>query len=95
MKLLIPLIFIALSVLGCKSTTENESKPQGFVKLSFDIDEQGKPMNINIIESEPKKVFDKAAVNALEKWRYDPKIVNGVAVKQTNQTVKLDFKLEK
>ena len=66
----------------------------GYVQLSFDIDETGRPVNIGVIKSMPEKVFDEAGKCALSKWKYDLKLVNGVPVYQSGLSVQLDYKLE-
>ncbi|QFT12641.1 energy transducer TonB [Vibrio sp. THAF190c] len=68
---------------------------EGFVSLSFTIDETGRPTNIQVIGAEPRRMFERAAMRALKKWKYQPKIVNGKAVAQTGITVKIDFKMDK
>jgi TonB family protein len=47
-----------------------------------------------VIKSTHQGVFDKAAINALEKWKYQPKIVDGVAVAQKDMKVRLQFDIE-
>jgi len=66
---------------------------EGWVKLSFTINEYGGVADVNVIEAYPKDIFNKAAMRALVKWKYKPKIVNGIALKQTNLTVQIDFKM--
>lgn len=68
---------------------------EGFVILSFDISELGRPMNVTVVKSNPRGVFEKQARRALRKWKYDPKMVDEKAVIQTNQTVTLAFEFEK
>lgn len=64
---------------------------EGWVLLAFDINAIGEVVNVKVIESEPKRIFDKAAKQALKKWKYRAKSANGNAVSQTNLTVQLDF----
>lgn len=66
---------------------------EGFVRVSFDINPNGIPENIEIIEQDPVKTFAKVAIDAVAQWRYEPLIVNSVAVVQENVSVQLDFKL--
>ncbi len=42
----------------------------GYVKIEFDIDSKGQPINLHVIESYPDKVFIDSSLNALSKWRY-------------------------
>lgn len=66
----------------------------GWVKLSFTIDEVGQVIDVQVVDAEPKRIFDKEAVRALKGWKYQPQVENGIAVKQTGMQVQLDFNLE-
>lgn len=68
---------------------------EGWVRLSFSINELGGVEDIKIIEAQPKRVFNRAAKRALKRWKYKPKVVDGKALKQTGLTVQLDFSMEK
>ncbi len=68
---------------------------EGFVSLRFTIDKTGRPTDIEVVDSEPKRIFDREAVRALGKWKYQPQIIDGKAVEQPGQTVKVEFKLAK
>ncbi|MBD1555736.1 energy transducer TonB [Vibrio sp. S9_S30] len=68
---------------------------EGYVILSFTIDEQGRPEDINLVEVYPNKIFAREAMNALKRWKYQPKLEDGKAVKQLNQKVKIEFKMSK
>ena len=67
---------------------------EGWVRLRFTINEIGGVEDIEIIEAEPRRVFDREARQALRRWRYAAKIVDGVAVRQEGMTVQLDFTME-
>ncbi|GHG02384.1 energy transducer TonB [Thalassotalea marina] len=67
---------------------------EGWVKLGFDINELGEVINISVIDSQPKRLFDKAAKSALKKWKYKAKIVDGKPVIQSGITVQLDFNMQ-
>jgi len=66
---------------------------EGWVVLAFDINAIGEVINIKIIDSQPKRVFDKAAKQALRKWKYRAKSIDGKQVEQQNFTVQLDFNM--
>ncbi len=66
----------------------------GWVKLRFTIDEVGQVIDVEVIEAQPKRIFDREAIRALKGWKYQPQIENGVAVKQTGMQVQLDFNLD-
>ncbi len=68
---------------------------EGYVVLSFTINEIGGVDDVKVIEAKPKRLFDKEARRALKRWKYRPKMVDGKAQKVPNQTVRLDFTLDK
>jgi periplasmic protein TonB len=67
---------------------------QGYVLLSFDINQVGKVVNIQVLEAQPPRLFERSAKFALKKWKYKPMLVNGKAVNQHGQKIRLDFKME-
>ncbi|MCO7222935.1 energy transducer TonB [Pleionea sp. CnH1-48] len=66
---------------------------EGQVRLSFDIDTQGIPTNIKVIESKPLGVFDCSAIGAVEHWRYPVYIENGRPARVKNWELVLNFNL--
>ncbi|MCP4987077.1 MAG: energy transducer TonB [Colwellia sp.] len=66
---------------------------EGYVILSFTINEVGGVEEVKVIEAKPKRVFDKEAKRALKKWKYKPKVVDGKAQRRPGLTVQLDFKM--
>ena len=66
---------------------------EGWVQLSFTIDELGGVTDVEVIDAEPKRIFDREAKRALRKWKYRPKIIDGKPQKQPGLQVQLDFKL--
>lgn len=68
---------------------------EGYVVLRFTIDETGRPTDIEVVEANPRRMFEREAMRALRNWKYQPKLDGGKAVTQPGQTVKLEFKLAK
>lgn len=67
---------------------------EGWVKLSFLITEAGKVQDIVLLESSPQGVFDNAAMQAVARWRFKPRISEGKSVAvRVEQTV--NFQLDR
>lgn len=66
---------------------------EGWVTLSFDVDKTGSVKNVLVLDAEPKRVFNRAAVNALSKWKYRPKVVNGQVLDQVGLETKMQFSI--
>ncbi|MEF1249447.1 TonB family protein [Vibrio owensii] len=70
-------------------------KMEGYVVMRFTIDATGRPKDVEVIDAKPKRVFEKDAIRALKKSKYQPKVENGVAVERFGQTRRVEFKLPK
>ena len=68
---------------------------EGYVIMRFTIDATGRPKDIEVIEAEPERMFEREAIRALKKWKYQPKVEDGVSIEQYGQTAKVEFKLAK
>jgi periplasmic protein TonB len=51
----------------------------GFVDLEITISSQGVVEDATVLQSTPPGMFDKSAVAAVRKWKYDPRFVDGIA----------------
>ncbi len=69
-------------------------KIAGSVLVQFTVDVNGETKDIRVLEANPPGVFDRAATNAIRRWRYAPMIVNGTAVQVPVKTL-LRFELPK
>jgi len=69
-------------------------KKEGFVKVAFTITKEGLVKSPRVLEANPKRIFDRAALTAIRKWKFKPKMVEGKAVEQEGVQV-LEFKLKK
>lgn len=66
----------------------------GWVRLGFTIDESGAVTDIQVLAAEPANTFNREAVRALARWKYQPQWINGKTVRQTGMQVQLDFNLQ-
>lgn len=67
---------------------------EGWVKLFYDVDKAGIPINIRVMDSEPNNIFDKEARRALKRWKFKATIENGIAVGIYSQAVTMEFKFD-
>jgi protein TonB len=67
---------------------------EGWVELRFTIAKSGAVKNAVVTASEPGTVFDNAALQAVARWRYNPKVSNGVAVEREGIRIRLRFSLD-
>lgn len=66
---------------------------EGYVVLKFDIDEQGRTKNIEVVEAQPERFFERSAIDAIKRWRYQPQIIDGQAQSILGYTTKIEFKM--
>jgi protein TonB len=50
----------------------------GVVTVSFTVDVKGEPRDVSVESADPAGVFDRAAIAAVKRWRYEPVMVDGV-----------------
>jgi len=67
---------------------------EGFVIFELTINPDGTVKSARAIKSQPRGVFEAAAQQAIMKWKFRPKIVDGQGV-ESKGTQKIDFNLEK
>lgn len=73
--------FMAISRIPPRYPYRAERKGiEGWVKVSFEITEQGFVKNVVVIDAKPSGVFDSAAIQAVLKWRFKPRVINGKPV---------------
>ncbi len=64
----------------------------GYVVIEFTIEPDGSVSNPKILESQPRRMFDRSAVRAIYKWKFKPRIVDGKPVAR-RATQRLNFDL--
>ena len=68
------------------------ARKEGWVKLAFTITEQGTVIDPEVLESRPRRLFNRSAVAAIRGWRFTPKVIDGAPV-ATRATQVIEFKL--
>jgi protein TonB len=55
-------------------------KISGWVDLEYTVLPNGSVTDIVVLRSSPSSVFEESAVNAISKWRFKPRVINGQPV---------------
>jgi len=66
---------------------------EGWVAVEFTISKLGTVKDPHVIGSHPSSIFDRSALKAIRKWKYNPKIEDGEPVERPGVKVKLTFDL--
>ncbi len=68
------------------------ARQEGWVLVSFTVDAEGRTGDVKVLESQPRRVFDRAAMDAVERYQFTPAMKAGTAVSSTKQQ-RIEFKL--
>ena len=68
---------------------------EGWVLLRFTVTETGAVADPEVIDAEPTGVFDNAAKKAVLRFKYKPRVIDGVAQRVPNVEHLITFELEK
>ena len=68
---------------------------EGWVRVQFTITPTGTVKDAIVVEAEPKGMFEDAALKAIARWRYNPRVEGGVAVERVGVETIIRFQLEK
>ena len=63
----------------------------GTVVVLAEVDAQGNPVNVSVVERSGERDLDRAALTAVKQWRFEPAMRNGKAI-ATSVKVPVDFK---
>lgn len=65
----------------------------GWVEVEFTINEDGTVADPEVKNAEPKRIFNRAALRAILRWKFKPRVVDGVAIKRRASQI-IEFQLE-
>ncbi len=77
-------------------TAARMSGIEGWVTVSYTIDDKGRVSDVHIVDAKPRRVFDSAVRKAVHNWRFEPTVVDGQPVaRRMTQTIQfaLDYKM--
>lgn len=66
---------------------------EGYAIVQFDVNENGTVINAHILGAEPVGMFERASLRAIERWRYQPRLINGKAVPMRGLQTRFSFNL--
>ena len=66
---------------------------EGYVLLEYTVTKQGTVSNPVVIEAVPAKIFDRAAIKSALKYKYKPRVVDGVPQDVPGVRTKITFQL--
>lgn len=66
----------------------------GVVIVAYTVDAEGRTQDVRVESAQPPEIFDRAAIAAVRRWRYEPATVDGVPT-ETQLQMKIRFTLPK
>ena len=67
---------------------------EGWVEVEFTISRTGTVKDPSVINAKPQNIFNRSALRAIRKWKYNPKIEDGEPVERPGVKVRLTFQLQ-
>ena len=55
---------------------------EGYVVVEVTIGADGSVKDVRVIQAEPRRMFDRNVIRAVLKWKFKPRIINGVPVER-------------
>ena len=72
--------------------TALRNNQEGWVSLQYTVNTDGSVSNIEVVNAEPRHVFDSAAVDAIRRAKFSPAMRDGAAI-ASQQQKRIEFKL--
>ncbi|HEV2538444.1 MAG TPA: energy transducer TonB [Frateuria sp.] len=73
-------------------TQARRANQEGWVVVSYNVDTDGNVNGVKVLDAQPRHLFDREAVDAVERWKFKPATRNGVPV-EANRQQRIVFKL--
>ena len=64
---------------------------QAWVHITYCIDESGSTQNVSVLDSIGGPRFDKAAVETVQRWKFEPALINGEPSWQSRNNIYVSF----
>ena len=66
---------------------------EGFALMRFDVNEEGRTENVEVVYSIPYREFGEEGLRSVRRWRYEPATEDGVPVVRRGMVTRLDYQL--
>jgi len=73
-------------------TQAQRTRTEGWVVVGYTVDTEGNVTSAQVVDAQPRHLFDREAINAVERWKYKPATRNGSPVEAKLQR-RIEFKL--
>ncbi len=67
---------------------------EGFVVVEFIVTKTGSVKDAQVVKAQPEGVFDRAALDAVAKFKYKPRVVDGVAMEVAGVQNRITFEID-
>lgn len=67
---------------------------EGYVIVGFTVTRQGTVRDPYVVEADPQNIFDQAAMDAVSKFKYKPRVVDGEAVEVEGVQNRITFEID-
>ncbi|WP_386067150.1 energy transducer TonB [Tahibacter sp. UC22_41] len=67
-------------------------RQEGWVQVEFTVTSDGAVANARVLDADPPRTFDRAALDAVQRWNFNPALRNGTAVEATVRR-RIEFKM--
>ncbi|MBV1916007.1 MAG: TonB family protein [Pseudomonadales bacterium] len=68
---------------------------EGWVLVEFTITKLGTVKDVEVVESKPAYLFDRATIRAIKRWKFKPRTVNGEPIERHQVRQRIQFSLDK
>lgn len=66
---------------------------EGWVRVGFEVDEQGGVNQVQVLEAKPPGIFEKSVMQCVSRWRFNPGTIEGIPVRAKMETT-VRFEME-
>jgi len=67
---------------------------EGYVIIQYTVTKEGTTRDGIVVEAQPEKTFDKAALKSASRYKYKPRVINGRAVEVPGVRTRITFEID-